>query len=471
VGEVRVAPKTGELAVQRGIATAVQVEAALREARARREPLCSRLLAAGVSEAALAAILSEKHGVPGVDLSRTSVAVEVLALVPRGVAEADLILPLSDEGGRVHLAMSRPNDERVLAEVRFVTGREVSAYVAVKASLERAVREAYEAHASGLLRWAGSEAADGEESLAVVHPLAGDEVLEILDDEVAAGAGDEPLAEPEVEIEVAPDPDAEPLSEPPPRPGGRPLVLVVDDEAEIRQLVRRTLEAKEYAVETAADGAEALALAEALVPDLVLLDAMLPKLHGFEACRRLKSSPRTRDVPVVMMTAIYRGWRFAQDAREAYGAVDYVEKPFRLEDLLRRVEAALDTSAARRTLGGETAAPELTRARELLNGGRVADAAALLAAASKAHPHSAEVHFLLGRALRAKGDHFAAMTALERAAELRPAHFAALRALAGLYEETGFRRKATGVLEQALPAAPDDASRAAVRKDLLRLLA
>ena len=54
---------------------------------------------------------------------------------------------------------------------------------------------------------------------------------------------------------------------------------------------------------------------------------------------------------------------------------------------------------------------------------------------------------------------------------LRPEHFPALRALAALYEETGFRRKATGALERALPSAPDDGSRAAVRRDLLRLLA
>jgi DNA-binding response OmpR family regulator len=463
---VRVAPKTGELVVQRGVATEAQVAAALREAQARREPLCSRLLAAGVPEGSLAAILSEKHGVPGVDLSRTAVSVEVLALVPRAVAEGDLILPLSDEGGRIHLAMSRPNDERVIAEVRFVTGREVSPYVAVKASLDRAVGEAYAAEARGLTMWAGAEAGEGGPVLAVVQPIASDDVLEILDDDVVAEPGDEPLADPEVEIEIAPEPLPAPS-----RPDGRKLVLVVDDEPEIRQLVQRTLEAKGYAVRTAADGEAALAQAEALVPDLVLLDAMLPKLHGFEACRRLKSSARTRGVPVVMMTAIYKGWRFAQDAREAYGAEDYVEKPFRLDDLLRRVEAAIDATAARRALAREPAAPEVARARELLGRGRAAEAAAVLAVAAKGHPHSAEVHFLLGRALRARGDHFAAMTALERAAELRPGHFAALRALAELYEETGFRRKATGVLEQALPAAPDDAAREAVRRELLRLIA
>jgi DNA-binding response OmpR family regulator len=464
---VRVGPKTGELVVQRGLATADEVARALEEAAARREPLCSRLLAAGVPEGPLAAILSEKHGVPGVDLSRSAVSLDVLALVPRAVAEADLILPLSEDGGRLHLAMSRPGDERVMAEVRFVTGREVSPYVAVKAALARAVHEAYEAQASGLLVWSGAEAGDGGPVLAAVQPLEAGEVLEILDDDVVAEPGDEPLAAPldapEIEIEIAP--------EPPARPGGKRLVLVVDDEPEIRQLVARTLEAKGYAVAVAADGAEAVAQADALVPDLVLLDAMLPKLHGFEACRRLKSSRRTRHVPVVMMTAIYRGWRFAQDARESYGAEDYVEKPFRLDDLLRRVEAAIDATSARRAQPPDPADPELARARDLLAGGRAADAAAVAAAAAKRSPHSAEAQLLLGRALLGRGDHFAAMTALERAAELRPGHFAALRALAALYEETGFRRKATGVLERALPAAPDEAARATIRRDLLRLLA
>jgi len=470
-----VAAKTGELVVQRGVATAAQVERALREAATTREPICSRLLAAGVSEGPLAAILSEKHGVPGVDLSRSAVSLDLLSLVPRAVAEADLILPLSEEGGRLHLAMHRPADERVIAEVRFVTGREVSPYVAVKSSLGRAVREAYDAHASGLLVWCGAEAGEGDPLLAAVQPLEASEVLDILDDDVLAVAGDEPLLAaadaPEVEIEVAPEPLPEPLPEPPPRPAGKRLVLVVDDEPEIRQLVARTLEAKGYAVATAVDGADALAQAEALVPDLVLLDAMLPKLHGFEACRRLKSSPRTRHVPVVMMTAIYRGWRFAQDAREAYGAEDYVEKPFRLDDLLRRVEAALDATAARRAQSADPAAPEVARARELLTAGRAEEAAAVAAAAAKRNPYSADAQLLLARALRTRGDHFGAMTALERAAELRPGNFSALRTLAALYEETGFRRKATGVLERALPAAPDENARATIRRDLLRLLA
>jgi DNA-binding response OmpR family regulator len=247
-------------------------------------------------------------------------------------------------------------------------------------------------------------------------------------------------------------------------------VLVVDDEAEIRLLVQRALEKTGYAVETAADGAQALELADAIHPDLVLLDAMLPKVHGFEACRRLRSAPRTRDIPVVMMTAIYRGWRFAQDARDAYGAEDYLEKPFRLDDLLRRVAAAIDATSTRSRAPVPSAGPLVQRGKDLLLAGRAPEALPILEEAVATEPYSGEAHYQLARALRATADHYRAMSAFERAVELRPAHLSALRALAALYEEKGFRRKAAETLERAMGAATDDPTRGAIREDLLALL-
>jgi DNA-binding response OmpR family regulator len=381
--------------------------------------------------------------------------VELLDLIPRAVAEGDLILPLSLEGDRLHLAMARPADERVLAEVRFVTGLEASPYVACRGGLLHAIGEAYAARARGVPLWRGKACASGTPH---IEAVIGGEVVEVVDSI--------PDAEIVIEVEaMAPE-----------RARKGPLVLVVDDEPEIRQLVERTLRAKGYEVELAQDGADGLAKADELVPDLVLLDAMLPKVHGFEACRRIKASPRTRNVPVIMMTAIYRGWRFAQDAKDSYGAEDYVEKPFRLEDLLRRVEEALlsggaRTAAAAPVPGEEAGDPRLARGKELLAAGRLAEAIATLSEAVHADPRSPDAQFQLGRALHAGGDAFGAMTALERAAELAPGHLAALRALATLYEQTGFRRKAAEVLERALPAAPDDDARSAIRKELLRLIA
>ena len=452
------ATRIGELLVKRGLATEEAVERAVRDAQARGVPLLSFLLLSGMDEGVLVGALAERHRMPGVDLSRSTLTLEAIGQVPRQVAESDLILPLSLEGGRLHLAMSQPLDERVVSEVRFVTGLEVSPYAAVKHAVSRAVADAYDAHARGEVLWRGKGGPPTPHlALVLPQPAQEEELIEIVDEDDVADL----VSGPAIEV-LYPEPV-------PARVDGRPLALVVDDEQEIRQLVQRTLEARGYAVETAADGEQALARADALIPDVILLDAMLPKVHGFEACQRLKSSSRTRLIPVVMMTAVYRGWRFAQDARENYGAEDYVEKPFRLDDLYRRVQAARESSAARLASEPTAAEPLVQRARELLAAGDVDGAGAALAEAVRADPYSAEAHFLLGRMMRARGDAFGAMTALEHAAELRPSHLAALRTLSALYEEKGFRHKAAEALERALYVAPES-SREALRTDLLRLL-
>jgi DNA-binding response OmpR family regulator len=379
--------------------------------------------------------------------------------------------------------MVSPNDQRLLSEVRFVSGREVSAYVAVDFALHQAIGEAYDARERGEEVWRGHAAGPGlPPLLAAVVPsaeveveISEDIILEVEatplgEEEVLTPLEDESLAEtaPPAAVEAPTQAPAEVPIEV--RPAGRRTVLVVDDEPEIRLLLQRSLEKHGYAVETAADGAEAVAKAEALVPDLVLLDAMLPKVHGFEACQQIKASPRSRYVPVIMMTAIYRGWRFAQDARDTYGAEDYIEKPFRFDDVLRRIDAVLEATASRLRGDGAAAAAEVERGKELLLANRLPEARAAFEAAIAADPYSAEAHALLARTLRSAGEAFSAMTAFEKSAELRPGHLPSLRALAELYEEKGFRRKAAETLERALGAAPDDATRAAIKRDLLGLL-
>jgi CheY-like chemotaxis protein len=453
---------THELLVERGI---VSPEAVMRaEATAARSgtKLCSELLAAGeATEAALVGVLSERHGWPGVDLSRSEIGADALRLVPPQVAGADGILPISTEGGRLHLAVADPEAvDKALAEVRFVTGMEVSPYVAVAGALRKAIVAAYDALERGAPCWRGVDASPGC-GIAVASPIEvslpdGDEV-EVVFDEQEELAG-----------EAAPAAVEPPM---PPELSGEPRrVLVVDDEPEIRSLLEKALGARGFAVETAPDGEEALARVAARPPSLVLLDAMLPRIHGFEVARRLRADPRTREVPVIMMTAIYRGWRFAQDAREAYGAEDYIEKPFRIDDVAARIEVVLEATATRgpaRPSGGEVM---LRRGKELLLAGRIDAAVAALGEAIAADPFSAESHHQLAKALRAQGEHFRAMTSFERAVELRADFFPALRSLAALYAEKGFRRKAAETLERALTAAPDPVAREAVRADLLDLL-
>jgi DNA-binding response OmpR family regulator len=449
--------------VERGVVSLAAVEEAALAALAGDSRICSKLLESGAcDEGDLAAALAERHGIPGADLSRTVVDLAALEYVPQAVAEADLILPLSTEGGRLHVAVASPElAERVVSEVRFVTGLDVSLYVAVLGSLRSAIAASYLAKGQGAAVWRGRAAPTAATPVVAARTCApGEEVLDLtLDDLVEEGQGGA----------VAPGPAAgaeEVVHAVSVRAGPR-RVLVVDDEPAIRLLAQRALEYRGYAVDTAADGLEALDKVRQWRPDLVLLDAMLPKLHGFEVARRIRSDAATRSLPVVIMSAVYRGWRFAQDARESCGAQDYIEKPFRVDDLLRRIEAVLETTGAQR-LGA--AAPLVARGREAAAAGRIDEALSAFEEAARAEPFAADALQGLGEVLRQRGEAFRAMSALERAVELRPDLLHALSTLAGLYLEKGFRAKAAETLERAVHAAPEGETRERLRGELVRLL-
>jgi len=125
-----------------------------------------------------------------------------------------------------------------------------------------------------------------------------------------------------------------------------PNILIVEDEEALTLLLRYNLEAAGYDVESVARGDEAdLRLREA-VPDLVILDWMLPGVSGIELCRRLRSRPETRQLPIVMLTA--RGEESERVRGLSTGADDYVVKPFSVPELLARVAALLRRASPER---------------------------------------------------------------------------------------------------------------------------
>lgn len=119
-----------------------------------------------------------------------------------------------------------------------------------------------------------------------------------------------------------------------------PLVLVAEDDEDILALIELRLVRAGYEVVTAADGEAALREASARRPDVAVLDAMMPKLDGYEVTRRLRGAPRTQHMPVILLTARVQ----EADVARGYdaGADDYLKKPFDPEELLTSVRAALD---------------------------------------------------------------------------------------------------------------------------------
>jgi two-component system phosphate regulon response regulator PhoB len=119
----------------------------------------------------------------------------------------------------------------------------------------------------------------------------------------------------------------------------KPLVMLVEDEAALVTLLRYNLEKEGYRVCEAVDGEEALTVLAERNPDLVVLDWMLPVMSGIEVCRQIRRKARTRDLPVIMLTA--RGDEGDKVRGLNTGADDYLTKPFSLPELLARVKALL----------------------------------------------------------------------------------------------------------------------------------
>ena len=118
-----------------------------------------------------------------------------------------------------------------------------------------------------------------------------------------------------------------------------PRILVVEDDDALGTLLRYNLEREGYDVALATDGEEALIQSEEGLPDLVVLDWMLPKVSGIEVCRRLRQRPQSRNVPIIMLTA--RGEESDRIRGLDTGADDYLVKPFAITELTARIRAVL----------------------------------------------------------------------------------------------------------------------------------
>jgi DNA-binding response OmpR family regulator len=138
-------------------------------------------------------------------------------------------------------------------------------------------------------------------------------------------------------------------------------ILVVDDEPDIRRLVKEALSVSGYQVETAADGDEAVRKGALMLPDLVLLDIMMPKEDGFAVYERLRAKPAALLCPIIFLTAR----REIDDKLAGFrqGAVDYITKPFHIKELVARVKVHLDEPGPSK---GEVPSPMTEREREIV---------------------------------------------------------------------------------------------------------
>jgi DNA-binding response OmpR family regulator len=442
---------------------------ALARQKVEKRRLCSLLLREGAAaEETLASALGRQLGVPAIVLSKSRFPLAPLSLIPRDVAVKEMVLPLLVEGDKMLIAAVDPHRKSLFSELAFVSGKQVAPHVAVETALMEAADEAYRTAAvskDGL--WTGR---------AAPRTAGRDPVLEIITEEMAFIEEETPVPAEFVIVSTADD--LENIVAGKAIAGGEkgstPRVLVVDDEPDILELLNKTMQAEGYEVHTAARGGEALQKLQSLRPDLVVLDAMLPEVHGFDICMKIKSSEIYRHIPVLMISAVYTGWRFQEDIKLTYGADDFLEKPFRLGELTRKVRVLLErTHGHSEPITGDV--PVSVRAcyengGRLLKEGRPDQAAAEFGKGIGIDPFSYRLHYALAIACQQQGQLYQAMSEYEKAVDLRPTFYPALKNLAVIYQQKGFRNKARETWERAMGVAPDDETRKAIRDHVIKLL-
>ena len=126
-------------------------------------------------------------------------------------------------------------------------------------------------------------------------------------------------------------------------------ILIVDFEPESSEELQQILKSEGFLVLTAADGHQALDMFEAARPDLVLTEALLPKLNGFELCKKIMNAAPREIRPVIMYSAIYKGEKYQKEAVSGCGALEFLDKPIPKWQLLKAVRSALKRTSQVKT--------------------------------------------------------------------------------------------------------------------------
>jgi DNA-binding response OmpR family regulator len=495
----------GRILIKQKLVSEQQIATALREQQKSpgdapgQKHLASQLTDAGVlQEVDALRALSEQHGVPGIDLGQIAILLEHIAVVPREMCEAHQILPVLQRGDRIFLAMANPKDKRVIDELEFVTGKKVYPYIALTTALSRAIAGSYDAKGQGDTYYFGPRVP--KETLAQLGiTTTKEEARRMPSDRAPAMESPEPVVDQAMKessdetdfstidfgnvsaeistVAALPEELRKAPSTVPRAPDAR-CILIVDDEEDIRKLLKRVFIEKGHKVIEADRGLLALRMVKEHMPDLLILDAMLPELHGFDIARRLRGSEKYGKIPIIMISAVYRGWRVAEDLKVSYGIQDYIEKPFRIADVMAAATRALSktTPEPAKSLDRDPEALSSDAEKALNDGiaaykaGEVDKAIQLLKEGTHIDPLAYRLHFHLALLYGKKGLIFDGIGELEKAIELNPKHFPALKNLAVLYEKAGFKLRAIEMWERCIRFAPDAETKAQVKEHLMGLL-
>ncbi len=397
--------------------------------------------------------LTEQIGFPGIELKNSKFHV-YKELIPFEIAIEKRILPLKVSEKNLIIAISDPYDKVLIDEISFLTGKKVIAYLAIEDILLKVIQDVYSTEKTF---YKSENYKSDDFFLSVISPS----VMSFMEqdedtDDLIVG---EILEEEEEEVSVGEFEETE------------KTVLIVDDEEDILKLISKVVKKLNMKPVTINNGSDAIKAINRSLPDLIILDAMLPGKHGFEICKEIKESETLSSIPVLIISAIYKGWQFEKDIVNIYKANKFLEKPFRISVLMDTIKELIAVNEDVIIPNEDGKLDQiLSLSAKLINKGDFGNAQKILEHAVKVAPFYYKFRYLLGYTCLIRGNNYMAISELEAAVDINRKFFPAIKELAVLYEKMGFRNKAIEKWQIAIEATEDKSVKEKIKKHLIDLV-
>jgi len=489
----------GTTMVEAGLITQDQLDEALQLQKLYGEKLASILVRQNfLTEKFAATYLGRQLRVPSIDLSRVTISLDLLRLVPLADCGRKMIFPVRLERGQLQLAMADPLNETLIGELGREHGMRLAPCIALEASIKNAIEEAAAAVRAGRRSFTPSALHYRLQTFsldprreALLSPTGPLPVLKLdrgglaptvetlggnrvdygkgftetpRDSEPGGprGATAPPVGAPGPRASA---PAETPASPAPRRVAGR--VLLVDGNGDTRKAAERLLR-QAGSLRVVAVGSTADALIRLNDAPLLLVRSGLPHEDPLELCREARTL--RPDLRIVLITSVHRGWAFEADVREAYGVDVVLGLPLDEGRLRRCVGELLGLGTTQDPEHEATVRKQLKAGVAALKRESVDEAIAALEEGLAVDPRSDLLHYYLGMAYERKGRVQGAISQYEAAIETNPGFEDALVLLATLYERAGMRRKSVEVWQRVLSTAANTSSRERIKAHIVELL-
>jgi len=448
----------GQIFISKGYLTQKQVETVIVYSKEKGIKFASAVVELNYcSEKEALICLIEQMGVPGIHFADSSFKF-LNKIIPFQIAIQRLILPIKDSEKNIIVVMANPFDKVLIDEINFITGKKVIPYISVENILKKVINLCFN---SGKEFYGQIE--KGEYFDMITPVISYSENEDITKSNISINQLITSESENNLFFQTS-------ITEINTVLNKKKVVLIVDDEEDILKLVSKIVAKAGFDYLTINNGSEAIPLITKHKPDLIILDAMLPGVHGFDICKQIKSSDLAY-IPVLIVSAIYKGWEFETEIINIYKADKFIEKPFRVNLLMDLIKELLSKNNDRDKMPVEQNIDEIIKkVIEYIKNNNLYYAKKTVEESITLSPFCYKLKYILGYIYMQMNEYLLAINEFEACLNINKSFYFAAKDLAIAYEKVGFRNRAIENWLILLNLIQNEEQKEAIKKHLVNII-